>query len=87
MIAGAGAGAAIGEHGAKALVGRRQFRVDPERGIVMRARVGVFVGAKQQVGEVDMRQRICRMVQDRLNRDPAGGVDRATYPSAASRIR
>ena len=66
MIAGAGAVAEIGEHGAEALMGRRQFRIDPQRRIVMRARLGVFVGAKQQVGEVDMRQRICRMVQDRL---------------------
>ena len=56
---------------------RRVFRIDPQRGFVMRARLGVLVGAKQQVGEVDMRHRICRMVQDRLRIDAAGGVDRA----------
>ena len=43
----------------------------------MPARLGVPVGAKQQVGQVDMAHRIQGMVEDRFRIDPASGIDRA----------
>ena len=77
MMARGGALADIREHGAEALMRRRVFRIDLQYGFVMRARFRVAVGAKQQVGQVDMPDRIFGMMGDRLRIDAAGGVDRA----------
>jgi len=86
MISGAGAVADIGEHGAQSLMRLHVIRIDPQGRLVMLARFGVLVGAKQQVCQVDMSHRIGGMVDDRLGIDPAGRVDRA-IPSAGRRIR
>ena len=43
----------------------------------MGARFRIAVGAKQEVGEVDMPDRILRDGEDRLRIDAAGGVDGA----------
>ncbi len=76
MKARAGAVAEIRKHGAQPLMRLREVGIDPQRGLVMPAGLRVPVGAKQQVGEIDMRNRIFGMVGDRLRID-AGGVDRA----------
>ena len=77
MMPGGGALAEIREHGAEALVRRRMFGIDPQHRLVMRARVRVPVGAKQQIGQVDMPDRVLGMMGDRLRIDAAGGLDRA----------
>ena len=56
---------------------RRAIRIDPQRRLVMLARLVVPVGAQQQIGEIDMPHRVVGVMQDRLRIDPAGGVDRA----------
>src|SRR5258706_8072904 len=77
MISGARAVAEVREHGAEALMSRRVFRIDPQDRLVMLARFRVPVGAKQQVGEVDTPDRICRMMSYRLRIDAAGGANSA----------
>ncbi len=48
-----------------------------QRGLVMRACLGMAVGAEQEVAEVHLRHRVLGMMQDRFRIDAAGGVDRA----------
>ena len=73
MIGGAGAIAEIGEHRAEALMGRRQFGVGQQCRFVVGAGLGMPVGAKQEVGEIDARQRIGRVVEGLSTARPIGG--------------
>src|SRR5579871_4214882 len=67
----------VREHRAQPLMRGGMLGIGCEGGLVMRARLGVAVGAKQEVRKVDARHRIVRMMQDRFGIDAAGGVDRA----------
>ena len=58
MIERPGAVAEIGQHSAESLMRRRVVRIDPQSFLVIAARLGVLVGAQQQVGEVHMPHRI-----------------------------
>ena len=55
----------------------RVIRIDPQGSFVMLARLIVLVGAKQQIGKVDMPHGILGMMKDRFRIDAAGGVDGA----------
>ena len=77
MMPRGGAVADIRKHGAESLMRRRMFRIDLQHRFVMGARFGVPVGAKQQVGQIDMPDRIFGVMGDRLRIDAAGGLDRA----------
>ncbi len=77
MLARAVAVAIVGEHRAQSLMRARVIRIGPQRRLIMRARLFMPVGAKQQIGEVHMPHRIVGMVEDRLGIDAAGGVDGA----------
>jgi hypothetical protein len=56
---------------------RGKIRIDPQRRFILLTRLIVPARAQQQIGEIDARHRICRVVKDRLGIDAAGGVDRA----------
>jgi hypothetical protein len=58
-------------------MGGGMIRIGFQGGLVMRPRLGMAVGAKQEIAEVHMRHRIIGMMQDRLGIDAAGGIDRA----------
>ena len=65
----------VGKHRAQSLMRRRMIRVRLQCRLVMRARLVMPVGAKQEVGKVDMPHRVVGMVQDRLCVNAAGGID------------
>ena len=87
MLARAVAVAIVGEHRAQSLMRARVIRIGPQRRLIMRARLFMPVGAKQEIGEVHMPHRVVGMVKDRLGIDAAGGVDGAHGLRAAFRIR
>jgi len=71
--------AEIRQHGAQSLVCRRVIGIDLKRRFVVPPRLLILAGAQQQIGEVDMRNRILRVLQDRFGIDAAGGIDRAHF--------
>ena len=82
----AGPIAEIRQHGAEPLMRRRIIRIELQCRFIVPARLVVPVGAQEQVGEIDMRHRICRMVQDRLGINAAGGIDRARLGEQGSEL-
>ena len=71
----AGAVAEIGEHRPQPLMRLRMMGVDLQGTFVMFARLLIACRAQQQIGEIDARQRIVRVMLDRLCIDAAGGID------------
>ncbi len=64
----------VGENRAQSLMRGGVTGIGLQRGFVMDARFRMAVGAEQEVGEIDARHRVIRMVQDRFRIDAAGGV-------------
>jgi hypothetical protein len=61
----------VRQHRSQALMRIDVVRIVPQRRLIVLSRFFVFGPAKQQVGEIDVRNRIVRMMQDRLRIDTA----------------
>src|SRR5580700_275675 len=67
--------ALVGEHRAQSLMRGGVVRIGLQGRLIMRTRLSMAVGAKQEIAEVDMRHRVIGMVEDRFRVDAAGGID------------
>ncbi len=76
MMSRAGTVAEIRKNRTQSLMRRCVIRIDLQNCLIMPARFGVAVGAKQQVGQIHMPHRMGGVVCNRLRIDAAGGVDR-----------
>ena len=68
--------AIVGEHRAQPLMRAGVIGIGSQGRLVMRACLVMPVGAKQEIGEVHMSDRVIGVVEDRFRIDATGGIDR-----------